>query len=89
MSQQAPPKIEFPCDYPIKVIGKVTPGFKEFVIKTISVHAPDLDYEEVELNFSRNGKFVSVRLSIMATGKEQLDNLFKDLKDSGRITTVL
>ncbi|WP_250656878.1 YbeD family protein [Alkalimarinus coralli] len=89
MSQPEPPKIEFPCDYPIKVIGKAAPDFKEFVIETVSVHAPDLDIEQVDINASRNGNFVSVRLSIIATGKEQLDNLFKDLKASGRVTMVI
>ena len=89
MSQPEPPKIEFPCDYPIKVIGKAAPDFKDFVIKTISVHAPDLDPSQVEINPSRNGKFVSVRLSIVATGKPQLENLFEDLKASGRVTMVI
>ena len=89
MSQPEPPKIEFPCDYPIKVIGKAAPDFKDFVVKTISVHAPDLDASCVEINPSRNGKFVSVRLSIMATGKAQLENLFEDLKASGRVTMVI
>lgn len=89
MSQPEAPKIEFPCDYPIKVIGKAAPDFKEFVIETISVHAPDLDIERVDINASRNGKFISVRLWIIATGKDQLENLFEDLKASGRVTMVI
>jgi uncharacterized protein len=89
ISQPEPPKIEFPCDYPIKVIGKATPGFKEFVVETISVHAPDLDLDRVDINPSKNGKFISVRLWIVATGKVQLENLFEDLKASGRVTMVI
>lgn len=89
MSQPEAPKIEFPCDYPIKVIGKATPDFQEFVIKTVAVHAPDLDPERVDVNPSRNGKFMSVRLWIVATGRDQLENLFEDLKASGRVTMVI
>ncbi len=89
MNQPEPPKIEFPCDYPIKVIGKASPGFKQFVIETISIHAPGLDLERVDINMSKNDKFVSVRLWIIATGKDQLENLFEDLKASGRVTMVI
>jgi putative lipoic acid-binding regulatory protein len=89
MHDQAPPKIEFPCAYPIKVVGDAAPDFREFVIETVQIHAPGLDIETITINESRNGRFVSVRMSIVATGEAQLKSLFEDLKASGRVHMVL
>jgi putative lipoic acid-binding regulatory protein len=89
MSQTESPKIEFPCDYPIKVIGQADADFCEFVIATVKTHAPDLDIERIEENPSRNGKYLSVRLWILATGEQQLQQIFEDLKASGRVQMVL
>lgn len=89
MSDPTPPKIEFPCDYPIKVVGDAAPDFKDFVIRTVTAHAPGLDESLIELNPSRNGRFISVRMTITATGEEQLQKLFEDLKASGRVHMVL
>ncbi len=89
MTDQQPPKIEFPCDYPIKVIGEGAPDFKDFVVRTVSVHAPDLPLDRIEVNASKNGKYLSIRLWIVATGEDQLRAIFEDLKRSGRVQMVL
>ncbi len=89
MTQAESPKIEFPCDYPIKVIGHDEDDFKNFVIETVKTHAPTLEIERIEENPSRNGKFLSVRLWILATGEAQLQQIFEDLKASGRVQMVL
>lgn len=89
MSQPEAPKIEFPCDYAIKVIGHAAPGFKEFVVSVVEEHAPGIQEENVSVVNSRNGRFTSVRLTIVATGEPQLKALFEDLKASGRVQMVL
>ncbi len=90
MSNQEAPKIQFPCEnYPIKVVGNNENDFKGYVLETVQVHCPDLDIEQVTLQESRTGKFLSVRLFITARGEEHLDRLHKDLKSSGRVHTVL
>ena len=89
MSQTESPKIEFPCDYPIKVIGQADADFRAFVIATVKTHAPELDIERIEEKPSRNGKYLSVRLWILATGEQQLQQIFEDLKASGRVQMVL
>lgn len=84
------PKIEFPCaGYPIKVVGHNENDFRGFVIETVQIHAPDLDISQITLSESRTGKYLSVRLSITATGEEQLKRLHEDLMASGRVQTVL
>ena len=87
--EQSPPKIEFPCDYPIKVMGEATADFRQFVLQTIEQHAPGLDVSRVTVRESRNGKYTAVNVIIQATGELQLKAIFEDLKSSGRIKMVL
>ncbi|MEH6575891.1 MAG: DUF493 family protein [Amphritea sp.] len=90
MSETEAPKIEFPCaDYPIKVIGRNAPDFKEFVIDTMKKYDPTLDVAKVTEQGSRNGKFLSVRLMITATGADQLEELHKEFISSGRVQMVM
>jgi len=89
LEQQEAPKIEFPCEYPIKVVGRAAPDYKQFVIDVVKKHADDLDPEKVEINPSRNGNFYSVRFTIIATGVDQLEAIFEELKASGRVTMVI
>lgn len=90
MSNQEPPKIEFPCpDYPIKVIGKNAEDFRDFVIEVVQVHAPDLDVSRVTVQDSGKGTFQSVRMFITATGEEQLKSLHEELIASDRVHIVI
>lgn len=89
MSQPKAPKIEFPCDYVIKVIGDAAPDFTEFVVAAVEQHAPGIREEHITVTPSRNGRYTSVRLTILATGEPQLKALFEDLKASGRVHMVL
>ncbi|WP_328189419.1 HP0495 family protein [Marinobacter sp. OP 3.4] len=89
MSQPNAPKIEFPCDYVIKVIGHAAPDFTDYVVAVVEEHAPGIREEHISVTDSRNGRFTSVQLTIVATGEPQLKALFEDLKASGRVHMVL
>ncbi|MFO8142407.1 MAG: DUF493 domain-containing protein [Marinobacter sp.] len=89
MSEPKPPKIEFPCDYVIKVIGTSAPDFTEFVVEVVEQHAPGICETDISVKDSSKGRFSSVQLKILATGEEQLKALFNDLKASGRVHMVL
>ncbi|WP_417517762.1 YbeD family protein [Marinobacter sp.] len=89
MSEPKAPKIEFPCDYAIKVIGDSAPDFTEFVIGVVEQHAPGISESDVSVKDSSKGRFCSVQLTIIATGESQLTALFVDLKASGRVHMVL
>ncbi len=88
--QQAPeaPRIEFPCAYPIRVMGETTPDFKDFVCRVMKKHDPDFN-GEATVRDSRTAKYLSVMVTITATGEEQLKAIFEELKASGRIKMVL
>lgn len=83
------PTIEFPCRYPIKVIGTAAEDFTDLVVTIVEQHTETGDVELVDVRDSKNGRFVSVRIRITATGEEQLQALHLALKSTGRVHMVL
>ncbi|WP_043532270.1 HP0495 family protein [Litchfieldella xinjiangensis] len=83
------PKIEFPCDYSLKVVGDAADDFRDVVIDVVETHAPGVDRRHVKVVDSRNGRFQSIRITITATGESQLSALFTSLKATGRVHMVL
>lgn len=83
------PKVEFPCDYSLKIVGDAEADFRERMLEIVERHAPGVDHARVRVVDSRNGKFQSVRLTITATGQDQLETLFAALKATGRVHMVL
>lgn len=89
MSDEEAPKIEFPCPYPIKVIGHAAEDFSDLVIKIVRYHDPQLDIETLQIMDSNKGNYMSIRLIITATGEPQLQKMFDALKATGRVKMVL
>ena len=83
------PLLEFPCLYPIKVIGNGDTNLREQVINIMRNHAGEFDETIITERASSEGRFVSVTVTITATGKPQLDAIFADLKATGIVKMVL
>ena len=83
------PRIEFPCQYPIKIVGEFAADFRQMALEVMEHHAPELDQELVTERLSRNGRFISLTVTIVATGEPQLKALFEALKNTGRVQIVL
>ncbi len=84
-----PPKIEFPCaDYPIKVIGDTVVGFKDTVIEILSKYAK-VDLSTLAERQSKEGKYTTVQLHIIATGEDQLHNINSALRATGIVKLVI
>ncbi|MGM0633218.1 MAG: HP0495 family protein [Pseudomonadota bacterium] len=88
MSKEAP-TIDFPCDYPVKVMGHATGDFADAVLHVCQQHAPEVDGGCVSVRESRAGNYLSVTVTIRATGEQQLQELFADLKTVDGIKLVL
>lgn len=81
VSNQEPPKIEFPCpDYPIKTLGVASDEFLDVVLAVMDKHAPGFNRDKLEVRASSKGKFQSYTVYITATGIEQLQAIHEDLK---------
>ncbi|MEP5765045.1 MAG: DUF493 domain-containing protein [Halieaceae bacterium] len=89
MAEQEPPKIEFPCDYPIKVLGRKVPEFEAVVFEVVERHAPGFSREGVNAKISREGRFTSLTIVITATGKPQLEAMHADLLATGLVQMVI
>jgi uncharacterized protein len=83
------PKIEFPCDYPIKIVGDSDPLFTETVIELTRRHAPEVTKDDVSVRDSRQGNYVAVTITIRATGETQLRALHDTLRTYPLVRMVL
>lgn len=81
--------LDFPCDFPIKVMGRKAPGFAQSVTEIVRRHAPDFDPATVEMRPSRHGRYLSVTCVLRATSRVQLDALYQELCDHPAVVMVL
>jgi len=81
--------LAFPCEFPIKVMGKTQAGYAQAVIEVVTRHAPDFDPATLEMRPSREGKYLSLIGTIRAVSREQLDDLYRELCDHPMVTMVL
>lgn len=71
--------LQFPCSFPIKVMGRDEPGFAGTVVDIVKKYAADIGDDDVRLSPSSKGNFVSVTITIEARSQEQLDNIYREL----------
>ena len=81
--------LAFPCDFPIKVMGRKEPRFAQAITDIVRKHAPDFEPATVEMRPSRQGKYLSVTCTVRATSREQLDALYRELCDHPAVVMVL
>ena len=84
-----PPRIEFPCDYPIKVIGVSSLEFRTAVIAIVKSFDPSLTDQKIAFRPSAGGNYESIKVSLVATGADQLASLFEQLKAVPGLKMVL
>jgi putative lipoic acid-binding regulatory protein len=91
-SSPRPPQeslIEYPCLFPIKVMGTRAEGFTAALVSVARDFDPDFDEARLELRESRGGNYLSVTLTVTATSREQLDNLYRALTGHPLVKVVL
>ena len=81
-----PQGLEFPCDYPIKAMGRAEPEFEQAVTEIVARHVDQVPAHAVRTRNSRAGNFVSVTVTVKVTSRAQLEDIYQDL---GRCERVL
>lgn len=71
--------IEYPSLFPIKVMGLNEDGFVHTMTQIAHKHDPFFDASTVQLRDSPGGKYLSVTLTVTATSRAQLDDLYREL----------
>jgi len=81
--------IEYPCDFPIKVMGARVDGFAEAMAEVAKQFDPGFDPATIEMRPSKAGNYLSITLTIRATDREQLDNLYRALTGHPMVKVAL
>jgi putative lipoic acid-binding regulatory protein len=81
--------IEFPCDFPIKVMGAAQDGCAQAVADVVLKHAPDFDAAKMEMRPSKAGNYLSLTCTIRAVSQAQLDDLYRALSSHPMVKVVL
>jgi putative lipoic acid-binding regulatory protein len=81
--------LSFPCDFPLKVLGKRQASFAQTIVEVVRRHAPDFDARTLEMRASREATYLSLTLTIRATSRAQLDEIYRELSSHPMVTMVL
>jgi putative lipoic acid-binding regulatory protein len=81
--------IEYPCEFPLKIVGHAKAGYAQAVLEVVQRHAPDFDAGTMEMRPSSKGKYLSLTCTIRATSREQLDALYVELGNHPLVVWVL
>ncbi len=90
MSQQLEkPLLDFPCDFPIKVMGQTHDDFAQLMIAVIQRHRPDFDASRVEMRASSAGNYISLTCLVRVDSQTQLDNVYRALSSHPLVKYLL
>ena len=89
MTEQPETLLEFPCAFPLKVMGLSSDALAQTVLEIVRRLAPDFDGAQMEMRASSGGKYVSLTCTITATSKAQLDALYRELSGHPLVKVVL
>ncbi|MCK4866064.1 MAG: DUF493 domain-containing protein [Gammaproteobacteria bacterium] len=79
MTNESDELFNFPCQFPIKIMGRSDCELETLVVEVVNRHVPDLSENAVKTRPSGKGNFISVTVTITATSREQIDNIYLEL----------
>jgi putative lipoic acid-binding regulatory protein len=89
MQTETESPLQFPCRFPIKAMGLAVEGLHLHVYELVKRHAPQTEPQAVSYRASKNGKYISVTVTIEATSRQQLDAIYEELTASELIMMAL
>jgi hypothetical protein len=81
--------IEYPCDFPINVLGLSHQGFAQTVAEVVMRYDRDFDATTIEMRPSSGARYIGLTCTIRATSREQLNALYQELCDHPQVVMVL
>ena len=81
--------ITYPCDFPIKIMGVTHDAFAQTIVDVVCLHDPEFDADKMEMRPSSKGNYLSLTVTVRATSREQLDNLYRALSSHPMVKVVL
>ncbi len=89
MSQPTDTLIEYPSDFPIKIMGVMQDAFAQTMVEVVTLYDPTFHEGKKEMRPSAQGKYLSLTVTVRATSREQLDNLYRALSSHPMVKVVL
>ncbi|MGD8998864.1 MAG: DUF493 domain-containing protein [Granulosicoccaceae bacterium] len=89
MSNHDDTLFEFPCEFPLKIMGKNVEAFEPAVITIVRKHVPDLGEGAVRTRPSGKGNYLAITVTFEARNKQQLDNLYRELHACEHVSMLL
>lgn len=81
--------LQFPTEFPIKIMGRDSDDFEQVVVAIFAQHLDDIDAATVQKRPSSSGNFVSVTVTFTATSKQQVDAIYQALTDHEQVLFCL
>lgn len=81
--------LEFPCDFPLKIMGARADDFAQTIVAVVLRHAPDFEPATLEMRPSAKGNYLSLTCTIRAISQNQLDNLYRELTAHPLVKVIL
>lgn len=81
--------LEFPCAFPIKIMGEAREDFADAMLEIVLRHAPDFVAASMEMKASSSGKYVSLTCTITAVSQVQLDDLYREISGHPMVSMAL
>ena len=75
----------FPCEYPVRVIGRDENDFTGFVMDVVTRHVPNLTSDDFRTRLSGGEKYISVSVTFIAESRQQVDALYAELGKDERV----
>ncbi len=89
MTQETDSLIEYPSEFPIKILGPMHDAFAQTIVELVTLHDPTFHVGKVEMRPSSKGAYLSLTVTVHATSREQLDNLYRALTAHPMVKVVL
>jgi uncharacterized protein len=81
--------LEFPCIFPVKIMGEARDDFAQTMLAVVLKHAPDFDAASMQIRASGKGNYLALTCAIRATSKAQLDDLYRELSGHSYVKMAL
>ena len=81
--------LQFPCQFPIKVMGKNTSSFIDDIQTILCTHFPEIEVSSIQKKASKEGKYISISVTVEAQNKEQLDKLYLEITEHAEVVMAL
>ncbi|MES2106850.1 MAG: DUF493 family protein [Pseudomonadota bacterium] len=81
--------IEYPSDFPIKIMGVMQDAFAQTMVDLVTSFDPTFNASKMDMRPSTKGTYLALTVTVRATSREQLDNLYRALSSHPMVKVVL